>query len=56
MTALSTRTLVQHPLSAAIALKSLEIFERDGVLENVRALTPHLGGEAGRAAVAADRR
>ena len=26
-----------HPLSAAIALKNLEIFEREGVLENVRA-------------------
>ncbi|MGZ4350868.1 MAG: aminotransferase class III-fold pyridoxal phosphate-dependent enzyme, partial [Solirubrobacteraceae bacterium] len=26
-----------HPLCAAIALKNLEIFERDGVLENVRA-------------------
>jgi adenosylmethionine-8-amino-7-oxononanoate aminotransferase len=26
-----------HPVSAAIALKNLEIFERDGVLENVRA-------------------
>jgi adenosylmethionine-8-amino-7-oxononanoate aminotransferase len=25
-----------HPLSAAIALRNLEIFERDGVLENVR--------------------
>jgi adenosylmethionine-8-amino-7-oxononanoate aminotransferase len=31
-----------HPLSAAIALKNMEIFERDGILENVRALTPHL--------------
>jgi adenosylmethionine-8-amino-7-oxononanoate aminotransferase len=31
-----------HPLSAAIALKSIEIFERDQVLENVRALEPHL--------------
>ncbi len=31
-----------HPLSAAIALKSIEIFERDGVLENVRALEGHL--------------
>jgi adenosylmethionine-8-amino-7-oxononanoate aminotransferase len=31
-----------HPLSAAIALKNIEIFERDGVLENVRALEPHL--------------
>ena len=31
-----------HPLSAAIAAKSIEIFERDRVLENVRALEPHL--------------
>jgi adenosylmethionine-8-amino-7-oxononanoate aminotransferase len=26
-----------HPLSAAIALRNIEIFEREGVLENVRA-------------------
>ncbi|MCZ7415909.1 MULTISPECIES: aminotransferase class III-fold pyridoxal phosphate-dependent enzyme [unclassified Streptomyces] len=31
-----------HPLSAAIALRTIEIFERDGVLANVRALAPHL--------------
>ena len=31
-----------HPLSAAIAVRNLEIFERDGVLENVRTLEPHL--------------
>jgi adenosylmethionine-8-amino-7-oxononanoate aminotransferase len=31
-----------HPVSAAIALKNMEIFERDGVLENVRAMTPVL--------------
>jgi adenosylmethionine-8-amino-7-oxononanoate aminotransferase len=31
-----------HPLASAIALKSLEIFARDGVVENVRALEPHL--------------
>jgi adenosylmethionine-8-amino-7-oxononanoate aminotransferase len=31
-----------HPVSAAIALKNIEIFERDGVLENVRAMEPHL--------------
>lgn len=30
-----------HPLSAAIALKNIEIFERDGVLENVRAVEPY---------------
>jgi adenosylmethionine-8-amino-7-oxononanoate aminotransferase len=31
-----------HPLSAAIALKNMEIVDRDGILDNVRALTPHL--------------
>jgi adenosylmethionine-8-amino-7-oxononanoate aminotransferase len=31
-----------HPLSAAIALQSIEIFERDRVLENVRELEGHL--------------
>jgi adenosylmethionine-8-amino-7-oxononanoate aminotransferase len=31
-----------HPLSAAIALRNIEIFERDGVLENVRRLAPYL--------------
>jgi adenosylmethionine-8-amino-7-oxononanoate aminotransferase len=31
-----------HPVSAAIALRNIEIFEREGVLENVRALEPHL--------------
>ncbi|TDC45533.1 aminotransferase class III-fold pyridoxal phosphate-dependent enzyme [Jiangella ureilytica] len=31
-----------HPVSAAIALRNIEIFERDGVLENVRSLTGHL--------------
>src|SRR3954464_15156653 len=31
-----------HPLAAAIALKNMEIFERDGVLANVRDLTPYL--------------
>ena len=31
-----------HPLSTAIALTNMDIFERDGILENVRALTPHL--------------
>jgi adenosylmethionine-8-amino-7-oxononanoate aminotransferase len=34
-----------HPVMAAAALKNIEIFERDGVLENVRELAPHL--EAG---------
>lgn len=32
-----------HPVAAAMALKNMEIFERDGVLENVRTLTPYLG-------------
>lgn len=31
-----------HPVMAAVALKNLEIFERDGILENVRATEPHL--------------
>jgi adenosylmethionine-8-amino-7-oxononanoate aminotransferase len=31
-----------HPVSAAVALKNMDIFERDGVLENVRELTPYL--------------
>lgn len=31
-----------HPLSAAIALTSIDIFERDHVLENVRSLEGHL--------------
>ncbi|WP_445149799.1 aminotransferase class III-fold pyridoxal phosphate-dependent enzyme [Baekduia sp. Peel2402] len=31
-----------HPLAAAMALKNMDIFEREGVLENVRALTPVL--------------
>ncbi|HEY8583005.1 MAG TPA: aspartate aminotransferase family protein [Capillimicrobium sp.] len=31
-----------HPLSAAIALRSIDIFEREGVLENVRELEPYL--------------
>src|SRR3954452_6879665 len=31
-----------HPVAAAMALKNIEIFERDGVLENVRELAPYL--------------
>jgi adenosylmethionine-8-amino-7-oxononanoate aminotransferase len=31
-----------HPVSAAIALRNIEIFDREGVLDNVRALTPQL--------------
>jgi adenosylmethionine-8-amino-7-oxononanoate aminotransferase len=36
-----------HPASAAVALRNIEIFERDGVLENVRHLEPHLGERMG---------
>ncbi|HEY8455867.1 MAG TPA: aspartate aminotransferase family protein [Actinopolymorphaceae bacterium] len=32
-----------HPVSAAIALRNIEIFERDRVLENVRTLESYLG-------------
>jgi adenosylmethionine-8-amino-7-oxononanoate aminotransferase len=35
-------TFAGHPLCAAIALKNLEIFERDGVVDNVRAREPKL--------------
>lgn len=31
-----------HPVSAAVALKNMEIFERDRILENVRTLEPQL--------------
>jgi adenosylmethionine-8-amino-7-oxononanoate aminotransferase len=31
-----------HPVSAAVALKSLEIYEREGVLEGVRRKAPYL--------------
>ncbi len=31
-----------HPLSASIALKNIEIFERERILENVRRLEPYL--------------
>ena len=30
-----------HPVSCAAALKNIEIFEREGLLEHVRAVTPH---------------
>jgi len=33
-----------HPLAAAIALRNLDIFERDKILDGVRELTPHLRG------------
>ena len=36
-----------HPVMAAVALKNLEIFERDGILENVRAMEPHLRAAMG---------
>ncbi|KPI05851.1 Acetylornithine transaminase [Actinobacteria bacterium OK074] len=36
-------TFAGHPLSAAIALRGLEIVERDGILDNVLALQDHLG-------------
>ncbi len=29
-----------HPVSAAVALKNIEIFERDGILEHVRSVSP----------------
>jgi adenosylmethionine-8-amino-7-oxononanoate aminotransferase len=35
-------TFAGHPVSAAIALKNIEIFEREQVLENVRTLEPLL--------------
>jgi len=35
-------TFAGHPLAAGIALRNLDIFERDGVLDNVRTLMPHL--------------
>jgi adenosylmethionine-8-amino-7-oxononanoate aminotransferase len=35
-------TFAGHPVSAAIALKNLELFAREGVLENVRTHEPHL--------------
>jgi adenosylmethionine-8-amino-7-oxononanoate aminotransferase len=31
-----------HPVAAAIALRNLELFEEESVLENVHALKPHL--------------
>jgi adenosylmethionine-8-amino-7-oxononanoate aminotransferase len=36
-----------HPVSAAIALRNIEIFERDQVLENVRELEGHLSSRLG---------
>lgn len=34
-------TYTQHPVASAAALKNIEIFERDGILEHVREVTPH---------------
>jgi adenosylmethionine-8-amino-7-oxononanoate aminotransferase len=36
-------TFAGHPVAAAIALRNVEIFEREGVLENVREHEPYLG-------------
>jgi adenosylmethionine-8-amino-7-oxononanoate aminotransferase len=36
-------TFAGHPVAAAIALRNIEIFEREGVLENVRELEPYIG-------------
>jgi adenosylmethionine-8-amino-7-oxononanoate aminotransferase len=36
-------TFAGHPVASAVALRNLEIFEREGVLENVRALEPYMG-------------
>jgi adenosylmethionine-8-amino-7-oxononanoate aminotransferase len=35
-------TFAGHPVSAAIALHNIEVFERDNVLAHVRELTPYL--------------
>ena len=34
-------TYTSHPVVTACALKNIEIFERDGILEHVREVTPH---------------
>ncbi len=34
-------TYSAHPVCCAAALKNIEIFEREGILEHVRAVTPH---------------
>ena len=34
-----------HPVAAAMALRNIEIFEREGVLDNVRAREGYLGGK-----------
>src|SRR3954468_21107237 len=40
-------TFAGHPVAAAIALRNIEIFEREGVLENVRALEPFIAEKLG---------
>ena len=45
-----------HPVAAAIALRNIEIFEREGVLENVREHEAYLGRAARGLQDAADRR
>jgi adenosylmethionine-8-amino-7-oxononanoate aminotransferase len=35
-------TFAGHPVCAAVALRNIEIFEREGLFENVRALEGHL--------------
>lgn len=35
-------TFAGHPVASAVALRNIEIFERDGVLENVRELEPYI--------------
>ncbi|MFF5966480.1 aspartate aminotransferase family protein [Streptomyces collinus] len=42
VTLLHGLTFAGHPVAAATALTNLDIFERDGVLDNVRTLTGHL--------------
>ncbi|MGW3562524.1 aspartate aminotransferase family protein [Streptomyces sp. NPDC000941] len=42
VTLLHGLTFAGHPVAAATALTNLDIFERDGVLANVRSLTGHL--------------
>lgn len=39
-----------HPVACAAALKNLEIMEREGVVENVAALSPYLGEKLGEVA------
>src|SRR4051794_29382473 len=36
-------TFAGHPVAAAVAHRNIEIFEREGVLENVRANEPYIG-------------